>query len=90
MNNLQDLKKENERLSRELADACMEVVDTRIAYSKIHSRFNKVRDSFLLHLIEGGSSLQEAKMRIKESLEENSARVNNNTDTLKEEGEPNG
>ena len=61
MSNPKDLKKENDRLARELADACLEIVDTRIAYKKLLEQTNSLEAALILHLIQHGSTALEAQ-----------------------------
>ena len=63
MNSLKQLKEENENLKRELADACMEVVDLTIAYRKLNDKYKNMQLGFAKILLKHGyaDSEEEAK-----------------------------
>ena len=46
-----DIKEENLRLSRELADACREIVETRFAYQVLSKRLECTEGAFIQFLL---------------------------------------
>ena len=82
MSSTEDLKKENDRLLRELSDACLQIVNVQNVCRKIHSKAEILEAALTFHLTQDGvcSSLEEAKKMvantINEGLAEKSQRVN--------------
>ena len=72
MSNLQDLQKENERLLRELSDACLQIVDVQNAYRKMLTRSKILEGALTFHLTQDGtcSSLEEAKKMVADTIRE--------------------
>ena len=72
MSSTEDLKKENERLLRELTDACLQIVDVQNVYKKIYARAEILEGALAFHLTQDGicSSLEEAKKMVADTIRE--------------------
>jgi hypothetical protein len=67
-----DLKKENDRLLRELSDACLQIVNVQNMCRKIHARAQILEGALASHLTQDRvcSSLEEAKKMVTDTIRE--------------------
>ena len=51
MNSIKKLKEDKERLSRDLADSCRQVVDLQFAYQDLHIKYKEQKETFAKFLV---------------------------------------
>jgi hypothetical protein len=68
----EDLKKENDRLLRELSDACLQIVNVQNMCRKIHARAEILEGALAFHLTQDRacSSPEEAKKMVADTIRE--------------------
>ena len=74
-NNSQDLQEENDRLLRELSDACLQIVDMQTAYKKMYDQSKILEETLIFHLTQKrwaspGRTIQEAKKIVTDLISE--------------------
>ena len=68
MKNIKELKEENERIMRELAESCRDEVEWRFAYNRLSSQLEDQKKAFINFLVNEGyaATKDEAEIRLKD------------------------
>jgi len=68
MKNIKELKEENERIMRELAESCQSEVEWRFAYNRLSNQLEDQKNSFIIFLVNEGyaATKDEAEIRLKD------------------------
>ena len=72
MSSIEVLKKENDRLLRELTDACLQIVNVQSVCRKMHTKAEILEAALVFHLTQDGvcASLEAAKKMVVDTISE--------------------